>query len=170
MPATYEPIATTTLGSAASSITFSSIPGTYTDLRLILVTNDGDSGNGGALSVTLNSVTTTTYSATYIDGDGATASSGRYTNFPYINAGPINGATGTLSFYDINFFSYAGSTNKSVLSRNSSDRNGAGTVTSTVALWRNTAAISSITIQSNNAPTRQLIAGTTATLYGILKA
>ena len=37
MPATYEPIATTTLGSAATNITFSSIPATYTDLRLVLV-------------------------------------------------------------------------------------------------------------------------------------
>ena len=37
MPATYEPIATTTLGSAAASITFSSIAGTYTDLRLVMV-------------------------------------------------------------------------------------------------------------------------------------
>ena len=36
MATTYEPIATTTLGSAAASITFSSIAGTYTDLRLVL--------------------------------------------------------------------------------------------------------------------------------------
>jgi hypothetical protein len=33
MAKTYEPIATTTLGSAAASITFSSIPATYTDLN-----------------------------------------------------------------------------------------------------------------------------------------
>ena len=34
--ATYEPIATQTLASAAASITFSSIAATYTDLRLVL--------------------------------------------------------------------------------------------------------------------------------------
>ena len=37
MAITYEPIATTTLGSAAASVTFSSISGSYTDLVLIVV-------------------------------------------------------------------------------------------------------------------------------------
>jgi hypothetical protein len=36
MATTYEPIATTTLGTAAAFITFSSIPATYTDLRLVV--------------------------------------------------------------------------------------------------------------------------------------
>jgi hypothetical protein len=36
MAATYEPIATQTLGSAATSITFSSIAADWTDLRLVL--------------------------------------------------------------------------------------------------------------------------------------
>ena len=36
MPNTYEPIATNTLGSAASSVTFSSIPSTYTDLIVVM--------------------------------------------------------------------------------------------------------------------------------------
>jgi len=35
MPITYEPIATTTLSSAQSSVTFSSISGSYTDLVLV---------------------------------------------------------------------------------------------------------------------------------------
>ena len=38
MPATYEPIASTTLGSAAATISFSSIPGTFTDLVVVLFT------------------------------------------------------------------------------------------------------------------------------------
>ena len=37
--ATYEPIATNTLGSAAASVTFSGISGSYTDLILITSTN-----------------------------------------------------------------------------------------------------------------------------------
>jgi hypothetical protein len=36
MAITYEPIATTTLGSAAASVTFSSISGSYTDLVLVV--------------------------------------------------------------------------------------------------------------------------------------
>jgi hypothetical protein len=35
MAITYEPIATTTLGTAAASVTFSSISGAYTDLVLV---------------------------------------------------------------------------------------------------------------------------------------
>lgn len=170
MAATFEPIATTTLGSATTNITFSSIPQTYTDLRIVLVANDGDAGNGGALSVTLNSVTTTTYSATNITSAGASPASSAFTNFPYLHAGNLNGATGTWSFFEMDFLNYRGATNKTVLFKDSADRNGAGVAMYTVALWRNTAAITSITMQSNNAPTRQLVAGTTATLYGILKA
>ena len=36
MPATYEPIASTTLGASAAAIEFTSIPGTYTDLVVVL--------------------------------------------------------------------------------------------------------------------------------------
>ena len=63
MASTYEPIATTTLGSAASSITFSSIPATYTDLRLVLVhTPSASTGNA---QMQFNSDTATNYSYTY---------------------------------------------------------------------------------------------------------
>jgi hypothetical protein len=45
MAITYEPIATTTLGSAAADVTFTSISGTYTDLVLVAVTQIGSSGD-----------------------------------------------------------------------------------------------------------------------------
>jgi hypothetical protein len=55
MAKTYEPIATTTLSSAQSSVTFSSISGSYTDL--VLVSNVSGSGGNANLRVTLNSDT-----------------------------------------------------------------------------------------------------------------
>jgi ethanolamine utilization microcompartment shell protein EutL len=75
MAKTYEPIATTTLGSAAASYTFSSISGSYTDL--ILVVDATTTAGNRALQLVLNSDTGTNYSATYITGDGSSTASSR---------------------------------------------------------------------------------------------
>jgi hypothetical protein len=56
---TYVAIAEQTLGTAAASVTFSSIPGTYTDLVLVLSVQDA-SGNTFALQ--FNGDTSTNYS------------------------------------------------------------------------------------------------------------
>ena len=158
MPSTYEPIATTTLGSAASTITFSSIVGTYTDLRLVfnLITPGYDS------TLTVNGDSGTNYSYTLIRGNGTSAVSGRGTS----TAGVIldyNASSPAL--FTVDFFSYAGSTNKTFLTTSSEDANGSGTVDRKVGLWRNTAAITSVTLSSTN-----MSIGTTATLYGIKNA
>lgn len=166
MPATYEPIATTTLGSAASSITFSSISGSYTDLRLVLVgTTAADIG----CRLRFNSDTATNYSVTRLTGNGTTATSDRFTSQTSIIAGAsvLSATTPTLRVFDI--FSYAGSTNKTLLLSDSSDFNGTGGVSNIVGLWRSTAAITTITLLTSDGTTNFSI-GTTATLYGILKA
>ena len=164
MPATYEPIATTTLGSAASTITFSSIPATYTDLRLVLTTT---TSSADTVYLQFNGVSTTTYSGTYLYGDGATASSARRTSVTGMYAGfGITTSTTIPSMWTWDVFSYAGSTNKTTLNTVSNDFNGSGAVTRSVALWRSTAAITSVSaIVGANFNT-----GTTATLYGIKKA
>jgi hypothetical protein len=165
MPSTYEPIATTTLGSAAASITFSSIAGTYTDLRLVLAGGFGTAGGGGnATIVRFNSDTGTNYSSTFLYGDGTTAASFRSTNVTSIGISLSNSTQVQMSTMDI--FSYAGSTNKTALVEWSGDTNGSGQVRRNVGLWRNTAAITTILI--NN--TDQFAIGTTATLYGIKNA
>ena len=166
MPATYEPIATTTLSSAASTITFSSIPSTYTDLRLVLVSQGSTTAGTGRLR--FNNISTTTYSTTRLSGNGTAAQSDRYSN-----RAAIDFALGTLvtssnwGITTFNIFSYTGSTNKTVLMTDSNDKNGSGNVECSVGLWRDTGAITRIDLIENGA---NFATGTTATLYGIKAA
>jgi hypothetical protein len=164
MPATYEPIATTTLGSNAT-ITFSSIPSGYTDLRLVVV---GTTTNNIAGQVRVNGDTGTNYSGTYIQGTGTVVQSSKYSSGSRIWLNPDNGTSTTVpTMHTLDIFSYSGSTNKSCLTTSSDDRNGSGYVVAQVALWRSTSTITSITIETNGGT---FATGTTATLYGILKA
>lgn len=166
MPATYEKIATTTLSSAASNITFSSIPATYTDLRIVWVFQPVSSGNLPALQY--NGDTATNYSYLTLFGNGTTATSQKSSNntLAYLNS-----STTVLSQWlmqTIDIFSYAGSTNKTLLSTYSGDANGSGLVSTSVNLWRSTSAITSVKLFLDAGS--NLVSGTTATLYGILKA
>jgi hypothetical protein len=61
MAITYEPIATTTLGTSESSVTFSSISGSYTDLVLICAVKN-TANNGDEVAFQLNSDTGSNYS------------------------------------------------------------------------------------------------------------
>jgi hypothetical protein len=163
MPSTYEPIATTTLGSAASSITFSSIPSTYTDLVIVTSTQRDASGSGvvGWLAQ-FNGDTSTNYSVTAVLGNGSTAFSGRETNQTGIFVLTAQDSTWGNSIINIMNYSNA-TTNKTVLTRiNTTTAN----VSAYVGLWRNTAAINSITISG----AANIKAGSTFTLYGIKAA
>lgn len=164
MPATYEPIATTTLGSAASSIAFTSISSAYTDLRVIWT----GIATGGAVDFYLrfNSDTGTNYSGTYLYGDGSSAGSQRVTseNAARLSFG-LSSSIPTTTQIDI--FSYAGSTFKTVLSAFSNDYNGSGETRRSVHLWRSTSAITTVTLSPSSST---FAAGTTATLYGIKNA
>jgi hypothetical protein len=165
MPITYEPISTTTLGSANGTITFSSIPSTYTDLILVLVGTKVSSGSSVLLR--FNSNSNTDYSFTIIKGDGSTASSSVVTNNTAINLTQATDMpTSPPHFYKVDIFGYAGSTNKSLLWRQNGDNNGSGAVSNGVGLWRSTSAINRIDIQGGSTYS----IGTTATLYGVKNA
>jgi hypothetical protein len=167
MPSTYEPIATTTLGSASANITFSSISSAFTDLRLVVTYTTTTAGQYSYLQ--FNGITTTTYSDTYLAGDGAAAFSGADTSASFIAFGSYQSPSSTTipCFATADIFSYAGSTNKTVLNTSSMDKNGSGDVERIVGLWRSTAAITSIAIKTSSST---FAAGTTATLYGIKNA
>jgi hypothetical protein len=166
MPATYEKIATNTLSSAAASITFSSIAASWTDLRIVLVANT--TGAGATTALSFNGVPAgTVYSWTTLSGNGSTAASSANTNqdglYPY-SASTI---TTIPDFYSFDIFSYAGSTFKTVLMTAQQDYNGSGTVNRKVGIWRSTSAITSCVLTNVGST---YASGTTATLYGILKA
>jgi len=156
---TYSPIASQTLGSAAASVTFSSIPQGYTDL-IVVVTGTASSNNSNTY-LQFNGDTSSLYSATYLGGDGSTASSGRQSNqTKMLLDGPAYWNTAQGPNKRVNIQNYSNSTTfKTVLTRASSNV-GADAL---VGLYRSTNPITSVTflIDSNYA------SGSTFTLYGI---
>jgi hypothetical protein len=155
MTATYEKIATTTLGSGSADVSFTSIAGTYTDLIIIA---NGKTSSESTLGLRFNSDTATNYSSTYMRGNGTTATSGRFTSSSQMYAFNWNNSDST-ALWQIQNYSNA-TTYKTALNR----LGGAGLyVAASVGLWRSTSAITSITIKSNDT----FSTGSTFTLYGI---
>ena len=150
---TYTLIASNTLGSAGT-VTFSSIPQTYTDLIIVVNVAATQSPVNGGLR--FNNDSGTNYSSTRITGDGSSATSTRDSNDDVLRTGVVSTNSAVIS----HIFDYANTTTyKTVLSRagGSGDR-----VASFVGLWRNTAAITTVAVTNLNYP-----AGTTFKLYGI---
>lgn len=161
---TYVAIASQTLASAAATVTFSSIPATYTDL--VLVVQSKDTTGGEYPYIQFNGDTASNYSQTILHGNGSSAGSSRYSSATYIYTSWMSFNTANGQITRTNIMNYANTTtNKTVLIR--ADAAGSGTE-ATVGLWRSTAAINSIAIKSENAATYAI--GSTFALYGILAA
>jgi hypothetical protein len=166
--ATYVPIATQTASGSVSSLTFSSIPSTYTDLVLILGSLDMPAGS--APWIQFNGDTGNNYSVTVLEGSGSSATSNRRSNFSRILAGYNVSASGSSQNQNLiwNIQNYSNSsTYKTVIGRwNSPVATYPGT-NANVGLWRNTAAITSFTIGNDLG---NFTAGSTFTLFGISAA
>jgi hypothetical protein len=161
MASTYTPIATQTLSSSAASVTFSSIPSTYTDL--VLVTAAPSVGGGISIAtMRFNGDTTTNYSCTRLSGDGTSAASDRDSG-----TGITSGLTYPGQYTQIwmiqnysNTTTYKTCISKAAVAQ-SLIRYGVG-------LWRSTAAINSLTIIDGTGT--NYATGSTFTLYGIASA
>lgn len=172
LPTSFESIATVTVGSGgASTITFSSIPGTYTHLQIRGIMRDTFSGGTGIgqCTIIVNSDSASNYAFHWLQGDGSTASAFGYANR---NDGWFAGAmpkdADTASSYGVmvsDILDYA-NTNKFKTYRDLSgvDLNGSGKVFFQSGLWRSTSAITSLTIYPNISNFKQY---TTFALYGI---
>jgi hypothetical protein len=158
---TYEAIATQTLGSATASVTFSSIPSTYTDLFLVF---EGTCTSGVVGCVLrFNSDTSTNYSYTILSGDGSSVSSSRSSNQTTMQVGGMTSSSRSMMIANINNYSNA-TTYKTVLSRQAS---ATLETRAYVGLWRSTAAITTVLVSTS---TDTFVAGSTFSLYGIASA
>jgi len=167
MAVTYEPLATTTLGSAAASVTFSSISGSYTDLVLVVNARSSRTAVSTApINITFNSDTGSNYSNTFLFGNGSTTGSSRGTNANNIYTGDMSSSASSYAGFanlllSINNYSNT-TTYKTTIARCNSANAFAEAV---CGLWRSTSAINSITITEGS--TNNWVADSTFTLYGI---
>ena len=169
MARTYEPIATQTLGSATSTVTFSSILATYTDL--ILVVNFGFSGGNQTITIQFNGDAGSNYSFTELYGSGTAAGSGRSSNQASIYSGlQVAPSTSLDNNFIMHIQNYSNTTTyKTTISRENAVTSGTYPGTNTmVGLWRSTSAISSLTMVPSNGV--NFLAGSSLTLYGIKSA
>jgi hypothetical protein len=169
MPAgnTYIAIATQTLGSSATSVTFSSIPGTYTDLIIVTsALSPGGGNNSRGYRFELNSDTAANYSQTWL----ANAASSRETSQTRGRIGGISETANDVTTVLTTFLNYSNTTTyKTVLSKSSNlNTNNDTNVFAGVSLWRSTSAITAIKLtMSDNS---SFITGSTFSLYGIAAA
>lgn len=168
MATTYVPLYTTTLASATSSLTISSISSAYTDLVLV----SSMMGDAGTIDtrLTFNGDSSTNYSATRMWGDGTSGSSNRSSNRAFIDmnyGGSVTTTSPTTSIIEI--FNYANTTTYKTVLMRSADVGGIYQASNAnVAMWRGSTgsaaqAITSITITGTN----NFKAGSTFSLYGI---
>ena len=173
MATTYEAIATVTVGSGgASTIDFTSIPATYTDL--LIKCSLRQSGYTGVvwdwLKFRFNGSSATNYSSRDLEGNGANVYSNTFTSQNGMRVlGLANSTTSTSNTFSSNELyipNYAGSNNKSV-SGDGVHENNATTAISVLGagLWSNTSAITSISLFPENGTA--WVQYSTATLYGI---
>lgn len=166
MPATYEPIASTTLGSDAV-VEFTSIPSTFTDL-IVVAHYNVTSGNG--LVMRFNSDTGTNYSNTSLWGSGSSAGSYRDSGQSFVGAGTyyLGGSSSRENVSVIHIMSYA-NTNvfKTVLVASGAASRGAERQ---VGLYRSTTAISSIRLAQGGGFSGAGMSGSSFALYGIKAA
>ena len=165
MPNTFTLIASSTVGAGgASSIDFTSIPSTYTDLCLKFSTRTNQTQIYSEVYVKFNT-STANISTRLLEGNGSSVASYTSTTTIAVGAG-TNATANTFSNFEMYIPNYAGSTNKSFSVDSVTENNGTSSWTDlTAGLWSNTAAITGVSIYPSASWTFSQYS--TAYLYGI---
>jgi hypothetical protein len=167
MPSSRFLIASNTLGSSAASVTFSSIPATYTDLVLKYSARGDSAVFARDLYVEYNGDTATNYSQTLLE---APVASSRGSNGNYIIVDTIiasaSATSSTFTNGELYIPSYTVSQNKPQSHFAGAENNSSTTYRVQVGafLWRNTAALTSIKFSLSSG---SFVSGSTFWLYGL---
>ena len=169
MPVTYNLIASNTLSTTATSISFTSIPNTYTDL-VIRASLRGDNAFAFSnLQLRFNGSSATNYSYTRLLSDGATPTSSRATAQAQlvVQYGVVAATSTSNTFSNVEIYipNYNSSVNKVANADAVHENNSATAYLSANALLRSvTDAITSIDliVSANN-----FVSGSSFFLYGI---
>lgn len=173
MPA-FEAIASTTLSSANTTITFSSIPDTYEHLQLRMYTRDGTPGASlYNIDIRLNNDSASNYTTHNLWGNGASAVAAASISQTRIGIGwhPSSGVTSnTFAVTIVDILDYA-STNKYKTARGMTgfDANGSGRVGLRSGLWLSTSAVNRVDVLGATSGT-EFVAGSVFSLYGLRSA
>jgi hypothetical protein len=152
---TYIALDKVTVGTAASTVTFSSIPSTYTDLVVVF---SGIGTTTDFFSIRFNGDTGSNYALTDLYGNGSAAFSSRQTSQTKISRNECVNQSNAI----INISNYSSTAvYKTTLSRSNSASDGTFAV---AGLWRSTAAINSISLIHDGS---SFATGSTFSLYGI---
>ena len=171
-----QPLGTVNVGTSnPSTIVFSNIPQTYTDLKILISSRSNFSQIYGSGELQFNSDTSgsgTNYSITRFFGSGSSASSSNSSNSAGIASWDANGSSSTSNTFnnaEIYIPNYTSSNYKQVIIDDVIENNATGGYQILLAgLWRSTAAITSITINLANGPAT-FNQYSVASLYGVLR-
>jgi hypothetical protein len=173
--ATYTLISSNVLASSAASVTFSSIPSTYTDLVLRISARSDIAGLVNTFKLTYNSIAGTNYSYTLLYGNTNPPVSVSDSNQSTLRHGYYDGDTTTANTFgsaEIYIPNYAGSTAKPSSSFSVSENNSTTAtewyISAYAGLSQSTAAITGITIASVDTANYKI--GSSFYLYGISNA
>jgi hypothetical protein len=172
MANTFTLIASSTVGSGgATTIEFTSIPSTYTDLVVKWSLRE-ETGTAGVFKITFNN-SGSGYTAKQLYGSGSVAGSdNNYNGTWYGFEGAIGASNTTANTYsngEIYIPNYAGSANKSMSVDSVIETNGTNAYMAISAgLWSNSAAITSIKFQIYNGTDFNQYSS--AYLYGVKNA
>lgn len=170
----YESIATVTVGTDATSISFSSIPSTYASLHIRMMSRmNAYNANANITSrLTFNGDTSSTYWFHWLEGNGSAASAGGSSN-TYINIrssvmDTADSNTNAFAVGIIDIHDYASTNkNKTVRYLAGNEKNVANTayrITAGSGLWSSTSAVNSITLTNE---IDKYETGSVFSLYGI---